>query len=308
MAEVGIAVANMHVTRGREGNLPKILRAVEDARAGGASVLVLPEMCLQGYADFSFRLASPDYMQQRLFYAEEGEPIPGPTTELIREALRGSPLLVQVGLAEKCDFGNVIYNSVALVSADGVVGRYRKTHNQAEYPYFNAGHELPVFDTPVGRVGSLICYDICFPEAVRTLACQGAELILMSTAWPMLGHERDGDYYGASMDLCVRANAFFNQVWIAVSNHCEGGAYKEGIDYYGGSQIVGPRGEPVAQSILKEELVSASFDLHQVVRETRARDFFGLNLLQDRRPELYLEATPDLEPSSIAVSTADPRG
>ncbi len=298
MSEVRVAVSNMKVGRGREANHPKITAAIAEAIREHANVLVLPEMCLQGYADFSFAFASPEYTEQKLFYESEGEPIPGPTTELIQDALRGTSLMVQFGLAESCDYGNSIYNSVALVTADRIIGRYRKTHNQPEWPYFDPGQALPVFDTPIGRVGALICYDICFPEAVRALASQGAELILMSTAWPMKGHDRETDYYGSRMELAIHANAFFNQLWIAVSNHCEQNVYRDGIDYYGGSQIVGPRGDAVVDSALEEEILLAEFDIHRVVRETRARDFFGVNLLRDRRPALYESVTASPPPTS----------
>jgi predicted amidohydrolase len=293
MSVMSVSVSNMCVERSPDANRTKILAAIANARAEGSSVLVLPEMCLQGYVDFNFPLGTASCTEQKLYYEREAETIPGPMTDWIQESLSGTSLLVQVGLAESTQYGNVIYNSVALLTADRVVGVYRKTHNQGEWPYFNPGQELPVFETPVGRVGALICYDICFPEAARALAVQGAELILMSTAWPMLGHARDTDFYGSRMDLCVQANAFFNQVWIAVSNHCERGAYSTKVDYYGGSQIVNPRGEVVARSGSDEEIVSAGFDTHQVVRETRARDFFGANLLQDRRPDVYAMATGD---------------
>ncbi|MGA7087971.1 MAG: carbon-nitrogen hydrolase family protein [Candidatus Dormiibacterota bacterium] len=290
MGEIGISVFNMAVRHGRDLNLPVILDGIRAAKTARADVLVLPETCLQGYADFSFPEDSPGRTEQRLFYVEQAEPIPGPTTELIQAELEGSPLLVQIGMAEATQHGNVIYNSVALLDSQGVIGRYRKTHNRGEYPYFDQGDDLPVFDTPIGLVGSLICYDICFPEVVRSLAVQGAELILMSTAWPMVGHTRTGDFYGSRMDLCIQANAFFNQVWIAVSNHCEKGAYSTHTDYYGGSQIVGPTGCAAVATLDEPGLISIRADVHQDVQMSRARDFFGANLLQDHRPDLYARA------------------
>lgn len=287
MGEIGVSVLNMAVGRGREANLPVILEGIRSAKAAGSDVLVLPEMCLQGYADFSFPEDSAGRTEQRLFYVEQAEPIPGPTTERIQAELKGSSMLVQIGIAEATQHGNVIYNSVALVNSQGVLGRYRKTHNRFEYPYFDQGEDLPVFDTPVGLVGSLICYDICFPEAVRSLAVQGADLILMSTAWPIVSKTRADDFFGSRMDLCIRANAFFSQVWIAGSNHCEKEAYSTKTDYYGGSQIVGPTGCAAVAAMDEPGLFSFRVDLHRDVQVSRARDFGGLNLLQDYRPSLY---------------------
>ena len=137
-------------------------------------------------------------------------------------------MLIQLGLAERALHGNAIYNSTALIGPQGVIGVYRKLHNTFEFPYFSPGEETPVFATSHGTMASLICYDLCFPELLRTYAVNGAELVLMSTAWPMKGHDRSSDYHGWAMDLAAQSNAFFNQFWIVVSNHCETGAYSQG--------------------------------------------------------------------------------
>jgi predicted amidohydrolase len=193
----------------------------------------------------------------------------------------------QLGLAEHALHGNLIFNSTALISPEGVTGVYRKVHNQAEALLFNAGERTPVFDTPVARVASLICYDLAFPELMRVFALRGATVALMSTAWPMRGHDPGQDHYGISMDLCARANAFFNQMWLVVSNHCETGAYSAGIDYWGHSQIVDPHGTVVATSGQEEGLVLHTADLAGEVLRARTESFFGLNLLADRRPQHY---------------------
>jgi predicted amidohydrolase len=103
----------------------------------------------------------------------------------------------------------------------------------------------------------------------------------------MKGHDRETDYHGYGMDLAAKANSFFNQCWLVVSNHCETGAYSQNVDYYGGSQIVDPRGKVVSYLGREEGLVTHRADLAEEVRKSRSSDFFGLNLLQDRRPEHY---------------------
>jgi predicted amidohydrolase len=122
---------------------------------------------------------------------------------------------------------------------------------------------------------------------MRVFALQGATLALMSTAWPMKGHDRADDYHGLSMDLAAKANAFFNQMWLVISNHCEKGAYSTGVDYWGNSQIVDPYGKVVALLEDEEGLVVHTADLEQTTLASRTEAFFGLNLLQDRRPEHY---------------------
>jgi predicted amidohydrolase len=244
-------------------------------------------MALQGYADFAFGLGSPEMAEQKQYYFREAEPIPGPSTERIAEAARRHGMFVQFGLAEAALHGNVIFNSVALVGPEGLIGVYRKVHNHFEFPYFAPGEDTSVFRTPFATIGSLICYDVCFPELVRAHCLQGASLILMSTAWPMKGHDRSEDYHGWAMDLAAQSNCFFNQCWMIVSDHCETGAYSQGVDYWGGSQIIDPHGKVVGYLGREEGLVVHCADLADQVLRSRTSGFCGLNLLQDRRPEHY---------------------
>lgn len=293
MTETTLAAANIQITHDKRANLAKFLDVIDEAALQGVDVLVLPEVGLQGYADFAFGLGAPECAEQKRYYFREAEAIPGPATQVIQERAARHGMYVQLGLAELALHGNVIFNSTALIGPRGVVGVYRKVHNQFEFPYFNAGEGTPVFDLPFGRVSSLICYDLAFPELMRSFALQGAEVALMSTAWPMKGHNRDDDYHGWAMDISAQGNAFFNQMWLVISNHCETAAYSQGIDYYGNSQIVDPRGKVVASLGDKEGLVVHTADLRAELLTSRTEGFFGLNLLQDRRPEHYRALVDD---------------
>lgn len=287
MAETTLAAANVRIVHDKARNLRRFVELVEEAAGQGADILVLPEVGLQGYADFGLGLGSKAAAEQKQYYHREAETIPGPATERLADLARRHGMLIQVGLAERALHGNAIYNATALVGPEGVVGVYRKLHNTFEFPYFSPGEETPVFRTRHGTLASLICYDLAFPELLRSYAVQGAEVALMSTAWPMKGHDRPTDYHGWAMDLAAQSNAFFNQFWIVVSNHCETGAYSQGVDYYGGSQIVDPTGKVVASLGAEEGLVVHRADLREAVLRSRTEAFFGLNLLQDRRPERY---------------------
>ena len=286
--EVILAAANVQIAHDKSTNLHRFLELIDEAAAQRVDVLVLPEMGLQGYADFAFPQGSKERSEQKQYYYREAEPIPGPSTEAIRRAAERHGMYVQLGLAESALHGNAIFNSVAMIGPDGVVGVYRKMHNQFEFPYFDPGEDSPMFETVHGRFGSIICYDLCFPELIRTYALHGAEAVLMSTAWPMKGHDRSDDYHGWSMDLAAQANAFFNQMWMVVSNHCEKNVYSDKLDYYGGSQIVDPYGKVVAYLGHDEGLVVHGADLRETTLRSRTEGFFGLNLLQDRRPQHYV--------------------
>lgn len=287
MTETTLAAANVKIVHDKARNLKRFAELVDEAAERGVDILVLPEAGLQGYADFALSVGSKECAEQKQYYYREAETIPGPATQRLGELARRHGMFIQFGLAERALHGNVIYNSTALIGPEGVIGIYRKVHNQFEFPYFSPGEETPVFPTPHGVMSSIICYDLCFPEQMRTYALKGAEVVLMSTAWPMRGHDREHDYHGYAMDLAAKANAFFNQFWMAVSNHCEKGAYSQKIDYYGGTQIVNPLGKVVAYLKDEEGLVTHRADLHDAVLRSRTEAFFGLNLLQDRRPEHY---------------------
>ncbi|GAA2580527.1 carbon-nitrogen hydrolase [Dactylosporangium fulvum] len=284
MTDTVLAVANMKVTRNKTANLRRILELVDEAAAQDADVLVLPEMCLQGFADFSFGLGDERMVAQKRYYFHESEPIPGPSTQAVQERAARHGMVVQFGLAEKALHGNLVFNSTAIVGPDGVIGSYRKVHNPAEAVYFGPGERTPVFDLGFATGASMICYDLAFPELARVFALQGATVLLMSTAWPMRGSDRSNDYHGISMDLAAKANAFFNQSWLLVSNQCQ----TEGdLHYWGHSQIVDPFGIVVAELADEEGVVTWSADLGEEILRARTEGFFGLNLLQDRRPQHY---------------------
>lgn len=310
MSSVTLGAANLKICHDKRENLRKFDAVIEEAVAMGVDLLVLPEVGLQGYADFAFSLGSPECAEQKKYYFKEAETIPGPSTNHIQKALAGSRMMVQLGMAEWGQNGNRIYNSTVLIGSDGVIGTYRKTHNQFEFPYFCAGESMNAIETPAGKVGSIICYDLCFPELVREYALQGVNIMLMSTAWPMKGHDRPTDYHGWAMDVSAQANAFFNQCWLVISNHCEKGVYSQGVDYYGGSQIVDPFGKVVEYLADEEGLITHTANLGDLVLKSRTEGFFGLNLLQDRRPELYrrIAESRDEFDQNAAVQAGDRRG
>jgi predicted amidohydrolase len=287
MTQTTLAAANVKIVHDKARNLRRFEDLIDEAAHQGVDVLVLPEAGLQGYADFALTPGSKEAAEQKQYYYREAEAIPGPATERVAELARRHNMLIQIGLAERGLHGNAIYNSTALVGSEGVIGVYRKMHNTFEFPYFSPGEEMPVFPTQHGVLSSIICYDLCFPELLRTYAIKGADVVLMSTAWPMKGHDRPTDYHGWAMDLAAQSNAFFNQFWLVVSNHCEKGAYSQGVDYYGGSQIVDPTGKVVAYLADEEGLVVHRADLQDAILKSRTEAFFGLNLLHDRRPERY---------------------
>jgi predicted amidohydrolase len=288
MPEVTLGAANVAIAHDKAVNLGRIRELIDEAASRRVDVLVLPEMALQGYADFAFPPGSPQSSEQKQYFEREAETIPGPSTEVVRQLVEPHGMIVQLGLAESTLHGNALFNSTALIGPKGVMGVYRKLHNPFEWNYFCAGEDTPVVDSRLGRLGSLICYDLLVPELARVYALRGVDTLLMSTAWPMKGHDRLDDYQGWALDTAATACALLNQVWLVVSNHCEKAVYSQQLDYYGSTQIVDPFGKVVARLGDEEGLAVHTADLRKTVIESRTAGLGGgNNLLRDRRPEHY---------------------
>ena len=289
--ETRLAAVNMAVKNDKAVNLERILRFIEEAGDRDVDILVLPEACLQGYIDCAYPLGSREQIAQRRYFLQGAEELHGSCLGLIGQACQRAGLYAQVGFIESNVSNALLYNSAAIVGPDGLRSVYRKCHSGGEYPYFAPGSSICCTTINSLTVGSLICYDLAFPETMRVQALRGAVLSLMSTAWPMGGHDRERDYCGSRLRLAAQANAFFNQMWLVISDHCETGAYSTGVDYYGGACIINPMGEEVATLGPEEGLLIYTADLDAQVLRSRTESFYGLTLLQDRRPELYREVS-----------------
>lgn len=285
--ETTLGAVSMHCSHDPAANWKKYLDAIDEAAIRGTDYLVFPEGSLQGYLMGSASLGSPEMHEQLAYFRRVAEPIPGPTTRRLTELAARHNMLIQAGMAERAMDGNIIYNSAVLVGPRGVIGVFRKLHNQFEWPVFSPGDHLSVFETRLGKIGMFICYDLAFPETVRAFALQGAIIAGLTTAWPMKGDDPETDYYGYTYDILSRANALSNQLWMVCSNQVNRPPTPGCANYYGHSRIIAPTGKIVAELGHEEGLVTATVDLKEGIERGRTLDFFGLNLLQDRRPEFY---------------------
>jgi 5-aminopentanamidase len=272
-----VAVAQMEPKLGEsERNLDVGLGRLEEAVAAGAELLVLPECAIPGYMFGSLEEAMP--------FADE---VPGPSTDALEAACRRLGAHVVCGLLERD--GDLLRNSAVLVGPDGLVGVYRKTH----LPFLGVdrfttpGDELPVFDTPLGRIGVEICYDLRFPEVTRTLALQGAEIVAHPTNFPMAAK--------VQTELITVARAAENRVYLLTANRV--GKERWG-EFCGWSQVVDPFGKRLAEAGETEEaLLVAEIE----VEKARDKDYvipgeYELYLFGDRRPELYGALVEEMQP------------
>ncbi|MGI9253126.1 MAG: nitrilase-related carbon-nitrogen hydrolase [Thermomicrobiales bacterium] len=246
-----------------EGNLEALLRLCEEAAAGGAKLIVLPEMATTGYC-----------WVDRAEVAPFVEPIPGPTTEVFQSFCARHGCWVVVGMAEVVEDSTVYYNSAALVGPDGVEGIYRKTHSFISEPKWAKDGDLglPVFDTLLGRIGIAICMDAAYPETTRIPALRGADVIAFPTNW--LSEKAPSPSWWA--------RAVESGVYLIAANRY---GVERGVQFDGGSCIIEPDGAIHASIDTGDGVVLATVDV------ARARDKqpagCPVNLLAARRPETY---------------------
>ena len=244
-------------------NLDTVALALRDLRA---DLMVLPELFATGY-----QFVSAEEV------ASLAEPIPeGPTTQALVEIARDRAMYLVAGLPER--EGHRLYNSAIVVGPHGFMGRYRKAHLfYEETLYFSPGDTgFQVWDIGPARVGVLICFDWVYPEAARTLALQGADLLCHPSNL-VLPYCPD-----AMVTRCLE-----NRVFAITANRIgtEQRGEREPLRYIGQSQITSPRGEilhrapPEAADCVVLEIDPA---------EARQKSLNRYNdLLTDRRPEFY---------------------
>lgn len=228
-----IAILQMRAAAGDvTANLDRIERAASEAAAGGASLLIAPELATTGYgAGEAIRALA--------------EPLGGPVTTRLEAVSIRTGIAIVAGFAEAAD--DVVFNSALFV--DGRGGRlvYRKSHLYADYErkLFRPGQPAAVtFDHGGLKVGMLICYDVEFPENVRRLAQAGCDLIAVPTALPA------GPQAAFIARRMVPVRAFENQVFVAYVDHC--GA-DERFAYAGLSTVAAPDGSVLAGAGEKDE-------------------------------------------------------
>ena len=274
-----VAAVQMAMVDDVEANVGEAERLVREAAASGAQVVLVPEL-------FEGPYFCKDQLAEHL---RRARPIEGhPTVERFRTLAAELGVVLPVSVYERA--GNALFNSVAVLDADGaVLGTYRKSHvpdgpGYTEKYYFSPGDTgFRVWRTAHGVIGVGICWDQWFPEAARCMALLGAEVLLYPTA---IGSEPPEPGYDSSghWQRVMQGHAGANLVPVVAANRVghEVGRTTE-ITFYGSSFVAGPTGElrSVAGRDTTEVLVE-TFDLDEL-RDQRA----AWGLFRDRRPDLY---------------------
>jgi predicted amidohydrolase len=262
--------------RDLEADFATIEKLIVTARADGVQLLALPEACLGGY------------LAHLNGGADEPPPLRVDGPEIARLAALAGDMVVCAGYCEAD--GDKRFNSVVCVYDGRVLGNHRKVHQPLrENASYDSGDSFAAFDTPVGRIGLLICYDKAFPEAARALALDGAEIIVVVSAWP--GSRTDapaelaGDRWTRRFDLFDRARALENQVvWVSANQSGTFGSLR----FVCSAKIVDPGGDVLATTGTAPGLAVAEVDVSAALAAARR----SMGHLRDRRPDAYSPREP----------------
>ncbi len=247
-------------------NLAALQSTAQAAATAGAALLLCPECWLCGY-------------NIGAAVATLAETFDGASAQQIAAIARQNHIAIAYGYAERDLGSGNVHNSVQVIGADGAaLAHYRKTHlfGADERAAYRPGKQFePPFSFGAFRIGLLICYDVEYPEAVRSLALMGADVILIPTALT--------DEYAAVTDFLVPARSIESQVYLAYCNHA---GVENGMRFLGGSRLTGMDGKALAAAGSGEALIIGEISKHD---QDAAAGIYPYRC--DRRPELYARLT-----------------
>ena len=286
MSKITVAAVQMYCNRTREENIAAADKLVREAAEQGAQVILLPELFETWYF-----CQERNYDSYELAKSVEENPAVLHFQKLAKEL----KVVLPISFFEKD--GNVTYNSVAMIDADGtVLGIYRKTHIPDDHFYqekfyFTPGNTgFKVWDTAYGKIGVGICWDQWFPEAARCMAIEGAQLLLYPTA---IGSEPIIDCDSMPhWRRCMQGHAAANVVPVIAANRIGEEKVEPTVDnnqqtsslvFYGSSFITDETGAVLEDAGRKEEkVILHTFDLGEIEKLK-----MSWGLFRDRRPEMY---------------------
>lgn len=285
MRTISIAIINFYAPLDRSFNERQILKIIDDLN-DSANFIVFPEASLQGYMPFGGVDAKAYYHASGLICDETDKFL----IELQKRVSKKNVAVI-FGAIEKDNMS--LYDSAIMVSKDAGVQVYRKSHLATNEPnIFLSGNSLFTFHTQNITVGFLLCYDKCFPEAARTLALRGAEILFFLNAWGYTKINdplRHDDQSRIVFDIYDQARAVENQCVVASANQVGiiGTSMPNQIHFLGSSKIVLPNGAIMGALGEEEDILIKTIDLDSVLRDEREDNENAMNLIKHRRPNLY---------------------
>ena len=264
--KIKIALAQISCKReDKAENIRKMEEAATKAKKEAADLIIFPELSLTGYV-----------IRDQIY--ELAEPIPGPSTDTLEKIARKIKAYIVFGMPELSEKTQaIIYNTAVLTGPEGLIGKYRKMHLPThsvfeEKRYFRPGYQTAVYDTDLGKIGLIICYDIFFPEVSRLTRLQGAQLIVCISASPAIRR--------AFFETLTAARAIENTAFLAYANLV---GIEDGLQFWGGSRLIGPNGKILVQAKYDDEDLVMCDVNYADIRPVEA----FVPTLKDLRPELF---------------------
>jgi len=273
--EITIALGQISCRVGdKKHNIDVMERKIKQAKKKKADLIAFPELALTGYVvrDRTYELA---------------EPVPtGPSIRQIEEMAKQENIHIIFGMIERSAKASaVLHNTAVLIGPKGYIGKYQKmylpTHSVFEEKrYFRPGYQTPVFETELGKLGLIICYDVYFPEVTRLLSLKGAKLIVCISASPSV---RRGFF-----ETLTAARAMENTVFVAFVNLA---GIEDGLQFWGGSRVIAPSGSLISQAKYDEDdLITAKINYSELTRVQA-----WVPTLRDLRPEVFTSLGEEAE-------------
>jgi predicted amidohydrolase len=283
-------------------NTDRMLAMVDSAVAGAAPFLPVRLVVFPEFAHAAPVFATVDELLDKL-----AVPIPNEHTDRLTAKARQHDVHIQSGSMLESDprWPGRVFNTTCLIGPDGILYKYRKVNTWIPYEVHTSPHDLdgyddplfPVADTPIGRLGCAICYDWLFPEALRQLAANGAEVLIRVSAYM--------DPWGSTepmnwWSVVNRARAIENMCFVVAAN--QGASLRNYPPYSwpGGSQIIDFDGRPLAEATPGpgERIVCAPIDVSALRHERESR--VGHHMLAHLRTDAYdVYRTPLYPPRRI---------
>ncbi len=275
--------------RQMRSNTDRMLAMIDAAVAGSAPFLPVRLVVFPEFAHAAPVFPTVQELRQKLTV-----PIPNEHTELLAQKAREHNLYIQSGsmLEEDPRWPEAVFNTTCLIGPEGILSRYRKVNPWIPYEVHSSPHDLPGYDeplfpvveTPIGRIGCAICYDWLFPEAIRQLAANGAEVLVRVSAYM--------DPWGATEPMnwwtvINRARAIENVAYVVAANQGASLRHYPPYSWPGGSQIVDFDGRLLADASPGpgERIVVAPVDVSALRHERQTRS--GHHMLAHLRTEAY---------------------
>lgn len=277
MQKTKISLLQFSCTESKIENIQKAESLVEQAAGEGAELIALQELFHTTY--FCREI------DQRFF--EWAEPVPGPSAEQFSKLAKKLGVVILLPLFERKAAG-VYFNTMVVIEKDGTIpGIYRKMHipddpGFYEKYYFSPGDlGFKVFDTSVGKIGTLICWDQWFPEAARITAMKGADLLVYPTAIGTLPEESDTEkaQFLDAWKTVQRSHAIANGCFVAGINRT---GEEGGTKFWGNSFVCGPFGEMILETGEKEGCYTTEIDFSTIEKHRQTWPYF-----RDRRIDAY---------------------